>query len=127
MKVLIVDDSNFVTKAMQTIMEDLQFQVVGIAHDGLEALECFAKQLPDLTMLDVTMPNMDGLECLCKIKQSFPDARVVMLSAIQDEHTKEKCIEAGAAGFLQKPIRRGNLDDMGRLYKILEKALQKVG
>lgn len=120
--VLLVDDSKFVVHAMQSILEDLNYKIAGVAHDGLQAIEKHKECLPDVTLLDITMPNMDGLECLSKIKEDSPEARIVMLSAVQDPETIEKCLASGAAGFLQKPIRKGNLEDLDRLCAAIENA-----
>lgn len=122
--VLVVDDSKFVVHAMESILQDLQYHVAGVAYDGLQAIEKHMDCAPDVTLLDITMPNMDGLECLCKIMESSPDARVVMLSAVQDQDTISKCLECGAVGFLQKPIRKGNTDDLNRLCAAISRALE---
>jgi two-component system, chemotaxis family, chemotaxis protein CheY len=124
--VLIVDDSKLVAHAMQNILEELQIHVVGIAHDGIQGLERFGECSPDVTLLDVTMPNMDGVECLAKIRELNSEAKVVMLSAVQDKDTISKCISIGAVGFLQKPIRRGNQEDLERLSQILVQATGKA-
>lgn len=123
--VLIVDDNKFITHVMQDILEELNFNVVGVAHDGLQGLERFSECMPDVTLLDITMPNMDGVECLSRILELRADARVVMLSAVQDENTIGKCLETGASGFLQKPIRKGNREDLDKLCKALEQATGK--
>lgn len=124
--VLIVDDSKFVVHAMQAVLEDLKFNVVGVAFDGLKALDAFQEKTPDIVLLDITMPNMDGVEYLGKIREQSPDARVIMLSAVQDKDTIAKCFAAGASGFLQKPIRRRNVEDIERLCTAIEQALGKV-
>ena len=124
--VLIVDDNKFITHAMQNILEELNFNVVGVAHDGLQGIERFMEFWPDITLLDITMPNMDGLECLSKIMEMNSTARVVMLSAVQDQHTISNCLALGASGFLQKPIRKGNADDLERLSHALEHAIGKT-
>lgn len=125
-KVLIVDDNKFITHAMRNILEEMDFNVVGVAHDGLQGIERFMEFWPDITLLDITMPNMDGLECLGKIMEMNSTARVVMLSAVQDKHTIRNCLASGAAGFLQKPIRKGNAEDLGRLSRALEHAAGKT-
>ena len=125
-KVLIVDDNKFITHAMQNILEEMDFNVVGVAHDGLQGIERFMEFWPDITLLDITMPNMDGLECLGKIMEMNSTARVVMLSAVQDKHTISNCLASGAAGFLQKPIRKGNAEDLERLSRALEHAAGKT-
>ncbi len=124
--VLLVDDSKFVVHAMQSILEELNYQIAGVAHDGLQAIEKHRDCGPDVTLLDITMPNMDGLECLCRIKEESPQARVIMLSAVQDPETIEKCLASGAAGFLQKPIRKGNLEDLDRLCAAIENAVGRT-
>nr|WP_261361774.1 response regulator [Aeoliella straminimaris] len=117
--VLVVDDSRFMTRVVKSALESLGVQVVGVAGDGLEALEQFQQHRPDVTLLDITMPNMDGLECLTRIREIDADARVVMLSAVQDEETVAKCLKLGAATFLRKPIRMGNSEDEQRLQLAL--------
>jgi two-component system, chemotaxis family, chemotaxis protein CheY len=124
--VLIVDDNKFITQAMQNILEELDFNVVGVAHDGLQGIERFMEVWPDVTLLDITMPNMDGVECLSKIIEMNSTARVVMLSAVQDQNTISKCLASGASGFLQKPIRKGNAEDLDRLSQALEQATGKT-
>ena len=124
--VLIVDDSKFVASAIHSILVEMDFHVVGLAHDGLQGLAHFEEHSPDVTLLDITMPNMDGIECLMRIRELNSDARVVMLSAIQDEATIKRCLAAGAAGFLQKPIRKTSPADLERLCEMLEQAAGKV-
>ena len=125
-RVLLVDDSKFVTRTLSNILEAMDFQVLGVAHDGHEGIQQYQQLHPDVTLLDLTMPNMDGLECLNGILNLDPEARVVMLSAIQDPDTVAKCLERGACSFLQKPIRQGSPADLSRLCGTLEAAVAKV-
>ncbi len=121
--VLVVDDSKFMARAMETVLAGMDFDVVGLAHDGQEGYQQFEKLRPDVTLLDITMPNMDGLECLQKIREIDADARVVMLSAIKDPDTVQRCLDGGAASFLQKPIKKTSPSDLARLYDTLEGAV----
>lgn len=121
--VLVVDDSNFMAKVLQTVLTDIGFNVVGLASDGEEGVAMHKELSPDLTLLDVTMPNMDGLECLQAIRAYAPGAHVVMLSALKDEEIVRKCLEAGAGAFLEKPIRRRCIEDQQRLVTAVEKLL----
>ena len=125
-RVLLVDDSKFMAKQLGIILQEMDFEVVGIGHDGHEGLELFQTLRPDVTLLDVTMPNMDGLECLSRIRECDPDSRVVMLSAIQDQDTIDRCLAQGACNFLQKPIRKNSPADLTRLCTTLEDAVAKV-
>lgn len=124
--VLVVDDSKFMAKGLKTLLESMEFDVVGLGHDGLQGIEEFKKCRPDVTLLDVTMPNMDGLECLRAIREIDEEARVVMLSAIKDEDTISQCLEAGAQCFLEKPIRKNNPEDLQRLSDAIDSAMEKV-
>lgn len=124
-EVLVVDDSKFMAKALGTVLEDIGFKVIGFGHDGVEGLEQFKALHPEVTLLDITMPNMDGLDCLTQILELDRDARVVMLSAIQDPSTIQRCLDLGATAFLQKPIKRGSPKDLNRLCETLENAVGK--
>lgn len=124
--VLVVDDSKFMAKSLRTVLVELGFNVVGLAHDGFEGVEQFTALKPEVTLLDVTMPNMDGIDCLAKIIEIDSDARVVMLSAIQDPSVIERCKSLGAASFLHKPIKRGSPSDLSRLLDTLETAAGAV-
>lgn len=124
--VLVVDDSKFMAKSLRDVLQELGFNVVGLAHDGFEGLAQFEALKPEVTLLDVTMPNMDGIDCLAKIREIDTNARVVMLSAIQDPSTIERCLSLGAASFLQKPIRKNSPSDLNRLCETLENAVAGV-
>ncbi|QDU54169.1 response regulator [Aeoliella mucimassa] len=121
-RVLVVDDSAFMARSVAIVLKDMDFEVVALAHDGFQGVEKYEELRPDVVLLDVTMPNMDGVECLVKLREIDNDARVVMLSAVHDEETVNKCLEYGAIAFLQKPIRRGNAEDLERLRSTLETA-----
>ncbi|QDS89481.1 Chemotaxis protein CheY [Rosistilla ulvae] len=121
--VLVVDDSKFMAKVLKTVLSDIGFDVVGLGGDGEEGVQLFKQLSPDITLLDVTMPNMDGLECLKEIRAHDPAANVVMLSALKDEEIVRKCLEAGAGAFLEKPIRRHCPEDEQRLVSAVEKLL----
>ena len=122
-EVLVVDDSKFMLKALVSVLENLGFKVVGSGSDGNEGLEQFKALRPDVTLLDVTMPNMDGVECLTHIIETDPNAAVVMLSAIQDPETVEQCLSIGAKSFLQKPISRNDPEALKQLSDTLHAAV----
>ncbi len=121
--VLLVDDSKFMAKNMKKGLEALSFDVVGIGHDGIEGVDRFRELKPDVMLLDVTMPNMDGLSCLMEVRKEHPDARVIMLSAIKDEDLIQQCFEAGASEYLTKPIRFNDPNDCDRLQNAIDKAM----
>ena len=125
-KVIVVDDSKFMAKQIRSVIETMGFEVAGVGFDGLEGVALFTEHRPDVTLLDITMPNMDGVECLQKIRELDPDAAVVMLSAIRDQDTVDRCLESGARTFLQKPIRPGSPSDLSRLCDAIESAAGKA-
>ena len=123
--VLVVDDSKFMAKSMKRGLEKLEYEVVGIGHDGLEGVEKYQALLPDVVLLDVTMPNMDGLDCLIEIRKTHPNARIIMLSAIQDEDVINQCYDAGAANYLKKPIGFAEPADCQRLKDAINDAISE--
>ncbi|MEM6692576.1 MAG: response regulator [Planctomycetota bacterium] len=119
---LLVDDSKFMVRAMKQIVESFDIDVVATAGDGNEGLEAYRAHQPDVTLLDVTMPNMDGLQCLQAIRSEYPDAKIIMVSAIRTEETVQRCLDSGAVAFLQKPIRPNSPSDLARLSDALDAA-----
>lgn len=111
-KVLIVDDSLFVAKQLSQIITSIaDFEIVGTAEDGLQAIEKFQELKPDLVTMDITMPKMDGITALEKILAIDPSAKVVMVSALGKEELIKKSLLAGAKNYIVKPLdRRKTLD-----------------
>jgi len=105
-KVLIVDDSALMRRSVKAILEkSRKIKVIGVARDGVDALQKVADLQPDLITLDINMPNMDGLTCLAHLKEDFPDITVVMVSSLTDEGASAtlEAIELGAIGYVAKP------------------------
>lgn len=102
-KILIVDDQNFTRQALQTILEaETDFTVVGQAVSGAEALSQMEQQPVEITIVDLEMPEMNGLTLTKIINQRFPDTRVIILSSHNDEAKINAAVEAGARGYLLK-------------------------
>lgn len=104
-KVLIVDDAAFIRLQLKQLLEKNDFEVVGEAENGLVALSKIKELRPDIVTLDVTMPEMDGLECMMEIKKLDYMPTVIMISAMGQEATVQKAILNGAKGFLVKPYK----------------------
>lgn len=103
--VLVVDDSKFLNDHIKRILENADYQVVGQAIDGEEAVKKYQELLPDCVTLDIVMPKMDGIETLKQIKNIDPAAVIIMVSSAG---TKEKVTEAlllGAKNFIVKPFK----------------------
>lgn len=102
--VLIVDDAEFMRAMLREIVQDLGWTVVAEAGDGAEAVELQARLRPDLTLLDLTMPTMDGNEALAAILARDPEARVVMITALGQKDQVLAAIKLGARDFILKPF-----------------------
>jgi DNA-binding NarL/FixJ family response regulator len=101
-RVLVVDDHPLTREALCSLLVQHGFDVAGQANDGAEAIEMAVRLAPDLVLLDLTMPGMDGLTALPKIRESAPDTEVVILTASGTEENLLAAIRAGAAGYLLK-------------------------
>lgn len=103
-KVLIVDDTRFLRETLKEILRKAGYEVVGEAENGLKAVELFKQLEPDLVTLDITMPEMNGIEVLKEIKSLQQDAKVIMCSAMGQQKMVVEAIEAGAKDFVTKPF-----------------------
>ena len=102
-KILIVDDQNFTRQALETILDaEPDFQIVGKAISGSQALAQMEQQETDIIIVDWEMPEMDGLTVAKKVSKRFPDTRVIILSSHDDEDKINAAVEAGARGYLLK-------------------------
>ena len=102
-RVLLADDHSIVREGLQVMLERSgEFEVVGQARDGVEAVEAASKLSPDVIVMDVMMPNKDGVEACREIMESLPGTRVIMLTASTEADAVIEAIAAGAAGYLQK-------------------------
>ncbi|MEW6266914.1 MAG: response regulator [Thermodesulfobacteriota bacterium] len=115
--VLIVDDSPVMRNMLAKFFTDNGFQVVGMAADGLEAINLFEKLNPDLMTLDIIMPKMRGTEVLENILERYPEAKIVMASSVSDARTVMKCLKIGAKQYILKPY------DQERVMAAIKKAL----
>ncbi len=109
-RILIVEDSTFLAKSVCAFLEGEGHQVVGVSGDGLVGVSSFKELKPDLTLLDITMPGMDGRSCLTEILKVDKSARVLMVSAVQSRQTILDCLSAGARGYVEKPLRFNDED-----------------
>ena len=102
-RVLLVDDHSIVTEGLQVMLEQSgEYEVVGLARDGEEAVRVASELSPDVVVMDVLMPNKNGVEACREIMESAPDTRVIMLTASTEEDAVIEAFAAGAMGYLQK-------------------------
>lgn len=104
-KVLIVDDAAFMRMMIKDILEKNGFEIVGEANNGLKAVEIYKKEKPDVVTMDITMPDMDGIEAVKAIKKFDPSAKVIMCSAMGQQTMVMDAIRAGARDFIVKPFQ----------------------
>ncbi|NCN04634.1 MAG: response regulator [Spirochaetales bacterium] len=107
-RVLVVDDSMFVTKQIQQILTSEGFEVVGVAVDGAEGVEKYKELHPnvDLVTMDITMPKMDGVSALEKIIEFDKNAVVIMISALGKQDLVKQSLMIGAKNYIVKPLDR---------------------
>ncbi len=110
-RLLIVDDSNIMRRRIERSQQFDELEVVGAAANGVEALELFQRTDPDLVTMDLTMPRMDGIECIERLVRLKPDVRILVISALADKATAIDAMEKGANGFLNKPFTDRQLNE----------------
>ncbi|PRR82827.1 response regulator [Clostridium vincentii] len=104
-KVLIVDDAAFMRMMIKDILQKNNFEVVGEASNGIIAVEMYKKERPDVVTMDITMPDMDGIEAVKAIKAFDPSAKIIMCSAMGQQSMVMDAIKAGARDFIVKPFQ----------------------
>ncbi|MBV9340403.1 MAG: response regulator [Acidobacteria bacterium] len=102
---LIVDDSVFARKNLGRIIDSFGGKVAGEAGDGLTAITEYERLKPDIVLMDITMPQMEGIEAAEKIVQKDPHARVVMVSSVGYQENIVAALQRGARHFVQKPVK----------------------
>ena len=103
--ILICDDAAFMRMMIKDILTKNGYNVVGEAENGLKAVEKYSETKPDLVLMDITMPEMDGIQALKKIKEQDPGATVIMCSAMGQQSMVIESIQAGAKDFIVKPFQ----------------------
>ena len=103
-RILIVDDSMIIRKAIEDNLTDYNMEIVGTAGNGVEAIKIFQKTNPDIVTLDITMPELDGVEVLKKILKIKPSIKVIIITGNSDQITGIQCMSMGAKDFIAKPF-----------------------
>ncbi len=116
--VLIVDDLAFMKLVLKDIVERAGFQVVGLASDGEEALKLFEELQPEIVLLDITMPKMDGITALRQMRRMDPTAHIIMCSALGQQRLILQAIGLGARDFIVKPFKPERV--VGSIKKALD-------
>lgn len=104
MKVIVVDDNPFYCQFLRTVLTTDLFEVVGEAYDGTEAVRMVREQQPEVVVMDINMPQMDGLEAAQIIKADFPGTVVILTSTDNDAEYHRRAQEVGAKAFIPKAV-----------------------
>lgn len=115
--ILIVDDASFMRMMIKDILTTNGFTVLGEAENGLKAIEKYKELTPELVIMDITMPEMDGIQAVKEIKSINSDAKIVMCSAMGQQAMVIEAIQAGAKDFIVKPFQAD------RVVEAVKKAL----
>ncbi len=113
-RLLIVDDSMIVRNRIMRICSNPAFsnvEIVGLAANGAQAVALARKHLPTLVTMDLTMPELDGDECIAQLSALLPETRILVVSALSDKTTALRAIRRGAHGFIHKPFRDNEVAD----------------
>ena len=103
--ILVVDDASFMRMMVKDVLTKNGFDVVGEAENGIKALEKFKELSPELVIMDITMPEMDGIQAVKEIKKIDANAKIVMCSAMGQQAMVIEAIQAGAKDFIVKPFQ----------------------
>ncbi len=110
-RLMIVDDSNVIRRRIERVQELPGIEFVGAASNGREALEMHERLRPTMVTMDLTMPEMDGGDCIVRLVERDPEILILVISALADKLTAIDAIEKGARGFLYKPFTDRQLNN----------------
>lgn len=126
-KILVVDDLLFTRKMLKDLLEENGYAYVLEAEDGATAIEAYRVSKPDLVLMDVVMPRVDGIDALKQIKQTDPQAKIIMVSAVGQESVIKEAMQLGAAGYIVKPFKPEEIvATIGRVLKGEERKTPKI-
>ncbi len=118
--ILIVEDAIGSLESIKDALYDPKYEVVGEANDGLEALKKYQQLKPDIVLMDIVLPKMDGITVIKKIIESDPNAYIIALSALYKTEQINNVLNAGAKDYLIKPFK------VDELIEVIEKGLSEI-
>ena len=117
--VMVVDDSPIIVKKLSVMMQTLGYKVVQTATNGKEAVAAYSKCKPNVVTMDITMPEMDGIEATQTIMSEFPDAKILMITSHGQESMVLDALKAGAKGYILKPFQQQ------KVYETIQKMCKR--
>ena len=122
LNILVVDDSIIIRRTLTTKLEEMGYTVVAQAKSGKDAVSLYQEHMPDLVTMDITMPIMNGIEALKKIRKNHSDAKIIMITSHGEENLVMEAITNGARGYILKPINNEKLTIViNKVFPDLEK------
>ena len=103
-RVLIVDDAKYVKEMIRSMLESHGHEIAGVASDGFEAIEKYKVLRPDVVLMDILMPGMDGLSAINRIREQDMKAKIIVVTALVKETLRRESMRAGAIDFITKPF-----------------------
>ena len=110
LSMMVVDDSNIIRNKIIRSIDDTKVDIVAVAHNGKEAVSMFKDNNPNIVTMDITMPEMDGIECIEQLVAHNDKALILVISALADKATAIQALKRGAHGFLCKPFSDTSLN-----------------
>jgi len=118
--ILVVDDSPIIVRKLSMLLENVGYRVIKTAATGREAIAAYKTCKPDVVTMDITMPDMDGIEATRAIMGEFPNAKIVMVTSHGQEKMVLDALKAGAKGYVLKPFQEH------KVYEAIQKACKRV-
>jgi two-component system chemotaxis response regulator CheY len=123
-RIMVCDDSKTIRLLLDRKLKAAGHEITGIAQDGNDGIKLYTETRPELTLLDITMPNKDGRECLAAILSLDPSARVIMVSAVSDTTVVADCLKLGAKGFISKSKLYDDTEFKNEVLSVIETVLK---
>lgn len=108
-RILIADDSTVMRRSLNMLLTRAGHEIVGEAANGEQAFNLYAQELPDIVTMDISMPLMSGSDAICKIVSDYPDARIIVISALDQKKLILQSLKNGAKHFIIKPVTEEKL------------------
>ena len=116
-KVLIADDQELIRQSLQIVLNSKEgIEVSDVASDGQEVIQCIRKQRPDVILMDIRMPKMDGVQCTQIIKENYPEVKIIILTTFDDDEYVFGALKNGASGYL---LKGSSVSELSRAIQIV--------
>ncbi len=123
-KILIADDQELIRQSLQIVLNTKEdMQVIGVASDGQEVIQSVRKNVPDVILMDIRMPKIDGVQCTKIIKENYPDVKIIILTTFDDDEFVYNALKFGASGYLLKGV---SMDELANAIRTVYSGLAMI-